>query len=61
MQLSWFWVEEQRVLTFGVELDADSTYLVMMDGTRSNHTSNPNHEQLKCAVQSFFDGWKPGA
>jgi hypothetical protein len=57
MQLSWFWVEEQRVFTLGVELEADATYLLMMDGTRSSHTPNPDHEQLKRAVQSFFDGW----
>jgi hypothetical protein len=57
MQLSWFWVEEQRSLTVGVDRDPTVTYLLMMDGTRNNYTSCPTHEELKRAVQSFFDGW----
>jgi hypothetical protein len=55
LQLSWFWIDEQRALTVSVS-EQLVPRLLLIDGTRVSLTEHPTHEQVKRAVQCFFEG-----
>lgn len=55
--LCWFWLRAERSLTLRIEEDL-SVCLHMSDTGRSHIYLKTNHEQLKRAVQCFFEGWE---
>lgn len=58
LMLCWFWVAKQRSLSLYIEEDL-AVSVHMSDADRNHIDIKPNHEQLKRAVQCFFEGWEP--
>jgi len=58
IQIGWLNQREGRALT--LYIDAESRVSLQLgDKGRWQATDNPDHTQLKTAVQTFFAGWTP--